>query len=68
MLRRAEDVGMHLSSCSVCGLRQLRGPRAVHEITTPRGPALVSTCRGCGAELLVATSEVVARPALDGVA
>ncbi|MGV3758412.1 MAG: hypothetical protein ACO1PW_02575 [Actinomycetota bacterium] len=59
---------MHLSHCALCGRRELRGARSVHTVSTPRGDVLASTCRGCGAELSVASGHVLRRPAVDAVA
>lgn len=54
---------MHLSHCALCGRRELRGDRSIHTVSTPRGDVLATTCRGCGAELSVASSQVLRRPA-----
>ena len=59
---------MHLSHCAVCGRRELRGARSIHSLATPRGDVLATTCRGCGAELSVASNQVLRRPAVDIVA
>jgi len=59
---------MHLTDCPHCGRRELRGARPLHTVATPWGDVLASSCRGCGAELAVADSRVLARPALDSVA
>ncbi|HLT15140.1 MAG TPA: hypothetical protein VK007_00440 [Acidimicrobiales bacterium] len=60
---------MHRSDCPRCGRRELRGARTVHSAPTEVGPVLVSTCRGCGAELSIADSAVVRADAdLDSVA
>lgn len=53
---------MHLSDCPHCGRRELRGARSLHSVTTGRGNVLAASCRGCGAELSVATNRVL-RPA-----
>jgi len=59
---------MFLALCAVCGRRELRGDRSIHSVTTPRGDVLAATCRGCGAELSVASNQVLRRPAVDIVA
>jgi hypothetical protein len=59
---------MHLSHCTLCGRRELRGARSLHAIATPRGDVLGSTCRGCGAELAASDNRVLQRPAADIVA
>ena len=50
---------MHLSDCPRCGRRELRGARSLHTVTTRRGTVFASACRGCGAELSVATNRVL---------
>lgn len=59
---------MHLSHCAVCGRRELRGDRSIHAVSTPRGDVLATTCRGCGAELSVATNQVLRRLPVEHVA
>jgi len=59
---------MHLSNCTVCGRRELRGDSSLHPVALGGAVVLASTCRGCGAELSASTSRVVRRPSLDGVA
>ena len=62
LLRARHHSGMTLSDCPSCGRRELRGARSIHALATGRGAVLVTTCRGCGAELAVGSSRVV-RPA-----
>lgn len=59
---------MHLSHCPVCGRRELRGARSIRSVRTAHGLVLATTCRGCGAELSVATNRVLRRVAAAEVA
>lgn len=59
---------MHLTDCPHCGRRELRGARSLHTVTTARGNVFATSCRGCGAELSVATNRVLRQPTIDQVA
>jgi len=60
---------MFLTDCPSCGIRELRGPRAIELlVNTDRGIDVVFRCTGCGTSNVVEASRRPAAPATARVA
>lgn len=54
---------MFLTDCPACGLRELRGPRAIELlVNTDHGVDLVYHCTRCDTGSVVGTSRVLGQP------